>query len=84
MLVLLTDARANVGLRTDRAGVERELQQLAGVTLQAGLRSLVIDTQRNFLSQGSAQKLAAWLGGNYLYLPGAGGRAIAAAARTAI
>ena len=83
VLVLLTDARANVGLRTDRAGVERELQQLAGVTLQAGLRSLVIDTQRNFLSQGSAQKLAAWLGGNYLYLPGAGGRAIAAAARNA-
>lgn len=83
VLVLLTDARANIGLRTDRAGVERELQQIAGVTLQAGLRSLVIDTQRNFLSQGSAQKLAAWLGGNYLYLPGAGGRAIAAAARTA-
>ena len=83
VLVLLTDARANVALRADRAGVERELQQLAGASMQAGLRSLVIDTQRNFLSQGSAQKLAAWLGGNYLYLPGAGGRAIAAAARSA-
>ena len=83
VLVLLTDARANVGVRAERAGVDEELRQLALGCAQTGLRSLVIDTQRNFLSQGSAQRLAQWLGGNYLYLPGANGRAIASAARDA-
>ena len=83
VLVLLTDARANVGLKADRAGVEDELRQLATAAAATGLKSLVIDTQRSYLSQGSAQKLASWLGGQYLYLPGADGSAIAAAARTA-
>lgn len=83
VLVLLTDARANVGLRADRAGVEAELKQVAAGVAAAGLRSLVIDTQRNFLSQGNAQRLAASLQGQYLYLPGASGSAIAAAAATA-
>jgi len=83
VLVLLTDARANVGLKADRAGVEDELRQVAMAAAATGLKSLVIDTQRSYLSQGSAQRLASWLGGQYLYLPGADGSAIAAAARTA-
>jgi magnesium chelatase subunit D len=83
VLVLLTDARANIGLKADRAGVEEELRQVALAAGSAGLKSLVIDTQRNYLSQGTARKLAAWLGGQYLYLPGADGGAIAAAARGA-
>jgi magnesium chelatase subunit D len=83
VLVLLTDARANVGLKADRAGVEDELRQVAMAASAAGLKSLVIDTQRSYLSQGSAQRLASWLGGQHLYLPGADGDAIAAAARTA-
>lgn len=83
VLVLLTDARANVGLKADRAGVEDELRQLALLTAASGLRALVIDTQRSYLSQGSAQKLAAWLSGQYLYLPGASGATIAAAAQSA-
>jgi magnesium chelatase subunit D len=83
VLVLLTDARANVGLKADRAGVEEELRQLALLTAASGLKALVIDTQRSYLSQGSAQKLAAWLGGQYLYLPGASGATIAAAAQSA-
>ena len=83
VLVLLTDARANIGLKADRAGVEDELRQLALLTAASGLRALVIDTQRSYLSQGSAQKLAAWLGGQYLYLPGASGATIAAAAQSA-
>jgi magnesium chelatase subunit D len=80
VLVLLTDARANVGLRVARGGVETELQAVAAAVAAAGLQSLVIDTQRSFLSQGSAQRLAAALQGQYLYLPGASGAAIAAAA----
>ena len=83
VLVLLTDARANVGLKADRAGVEDELRQLALLTAASGLKALVIDTQRSYLSQGSAQKLATWLGGQYLYLPGASGATIAAAAQSA-
>ena len=83
VLVLLTDARANVGLKADRAGVEEELRQLALLTAASGLKALVIDTQRSYLSQGSAQKLATWLGGQYLYLPGASGATIAAAAQSA-
>ena len=81
ILVLLTDGRANVGLRSDRAGVEEELRQVAAGIARSGIRSLVVDTQRNFLSHGNAGKLAGWLGGQYLYLPGASGAAIAAAAR---
>lgn len=83
VLVLLTDARANIGLKADRAGVEEELRQVARTVAATGLKSLVIDTQRSYLSQGTARKLAAWLDGQYLYLPGAEGAAIAAAARGA-
>lgn len=79
VLVLLTDGRANVGLRADRTGVDAELKLIASSVASAGIRSLVIDTQRNFLSQGSAQRLAAALQGEYLYLPGASGKTIAAA-----
>lgn len=82
VLVLLTDGRANVGLRAERAQVDEELRTIAQQVALAGLKSLVIDTQRNFLSQGAAQKLAAALNGEYLYLPGARGDVIASAIRT--
>jgi magnesium chelatase subunit D len=81
VLVLLTDGRANVGLRAERDAVEQELQQIAQQVDAARVLSLVIDTQRSYLAQGQAKKLAQWLGGQYLYLPGASGKAIAAAAR---
>lgn len=81
VLVLLTDGRANVGLKTDRAGVDAEVKQLAHAVAATGIRSLVIDTQRSFLSQGNATQLAHALAGDYLYLPNAQGTAIAAAAR---
>ncbi len=81
VLVLLTDGRANTGLRADRSGVDEELKQIAASVARAGIRSLVVDTQRSFVSQGSASRLAGWLGGNHLYLPGASGAQIAAAAR---
>ncbi len=81
VLVLLTDGRGNVGLKADRAGVDAEVQQLAQAVSASGIRSLVIDTQRSFMSQGHAPKLAKALAGDYLYLPNAQGTAIAAAAR---
>ena len=81
VLVLLTDGRANVGLKADRSGVDTEVKQLAHAVAATGIRSLVIDTQRSFLSQGNATQLARALAGDYLYLPNAQGTAIAAAAR---
>jgi magnesium chelatase subunit D len=83
VLVLLTDGRANIGLRADRAGVDDEVKQLAAGVAAAGISSLVVDTQRSFVSQGSASRLAGWLGGRHLYLPGASGATIASAARGA-
>ena len=81
VLVLLTDARANIGIKAARAGVDEELLALARQVAASGLRSIVIDTQRNLLGQGAAQRLAGALGGGYLYLPGASGGSIAAAAQ---
>ncbi|MFM8517324.1 MAG: magnesium chelatase ATPase subunit D [Nevskiaceae bacterium] len=84
VLVLLTDGRANVGLRTERAGVDNELQGIAATVAAQGLKTLLIDTQRSFVSHGAGQKLARWLGGEYLYMPSAASAAIAQAARTAV
>jgi magnesium chelatase subunit D len=79
VLVLLTDGRANVGLRADRAGLEAELQALARSVAAEGITSVVVDTQRSYLSRGEARRLAGWLGGQYIYLPNASGTQIAAA-----
>lgn len=84
VLILLTDGRANVGLKADRATVDEELRQVSAGVAGARIASLVVDTQRNYLSQGNAQRLAGWLAGSYLYLPGAAGERIAAAARAAV
>lgn len=83
VLLLLTDARANVALRGGRDAIDAEVRLLATSIARAGWHSLVIDTQRSFLSQGRAQQLSQWLAGRYLYLPGASGAAIADAARSA-
>jgi magnesium chelatase subunit D len=80
MLILLTDGRANVGLRAERDRVAAELQHLGRQVAEAGIQSIVIDTQRSYLGRGEAQKLAGWLGGTYLYLPNANGEQIAALA----
>ncbi|MFN8566682.1 MAG: hypothetical protein U0Z44_03990 [Kouleothrix sp.] len=69
VLVLLTDGRANVGVRADRDGIAAELQQLDPAHCRGRHRAIVVDTQRSYLSRGEAQKLAGWLGGTYIYLP---------------
>jgi magnesium chelatase subunit D len=84
VLVMLTDGKANCGLAADRAGVDAELKLLANGARNAGLTSLLIDTQRSFLDHSAGERLAGWLGGRYLYLPGAGSKDIAAAARMSI
>ncbi len=80
VLVLLTDGRANVGLRAGREGVTDELQALGRAVVAAGIQTIVVDTQRTYLSRGEARKLAEWLAGEYVYLPNAQGEQIAALA----
>jgi magnesium chelatase subunit D len=87
MLVLITDGRPNVPLHLDPAqGREQrmaqardEVQRLAGRVQAAGIGTVVIDTQRSFLSRGEASQLAGWLGGRYVYLPQGRGEDIAQA-----
>jgi magnesium chelatase subunit D len=79
-LVLLTDGRANIGLRGNRQAVEQELQLLSLSLANQKIQSLVIDTQRSFLSHGPGENLAGWLGGRYLYLPNASADQLARAA----
>jgi magnesium chelatase subunit D len=83
VLVLLTDGRANVGLRATRSEIANELQALGRHVADAGIRAIVVDTQRSYLSRGEARKLAEWLGGEYVYLPNAQGEQIAEAAMAA-
>ena len=80
VLVLLTDGRANVGLRAGRDQVAEELQTLGRAVVAAGIQTIVVDTQRTYLSRGEARKLAEWLAGEYVYLPNAQGDQIAALA----
>ena len=80
VLVLLTDGRANVGLRAGRQDVQAELQHLGRQVAAAGIQAIVVDTQRGYLSRGEARRLAEWLGGTYVYRPNAQGQQIAALA----
>jgi magnesium chelatase subunit D len=83
VLVLLTDGRANVGLRAARAEIAQELQLLGRQVADAGIQAVVVDTQRSYLGQGEARRLAGWLHGEYIYLPNASGAQIAGAALAA-
>lgn len=83
VLVLLTDGRANIGLRAERGEVVEELRAIGCHLAEAGLRSIVVDTQRSYLSRGEARRLAEFLGGTYVYLPNAKGEQIATAAMDA-
>lgn len=76
VLVLLTDGRANISLQAE-GDPQQELQQLGRHIADSSLRVVVVDTQRSYLSRGEARQLAEWLGGDYAYLPNAGGEEIA-------
>ncbi len=77
MVVLFTDGRANVSLRTQdqREPISRdklisdELREIGAALGREGVASVVIDTQSRFVSGGEGRALADLLGGRYLYLP---------------
>jgi magnesium chelatase subunit D len=74
--LFLTDGRGNVGLQAGVA-IEAEISTLAAAVAAAGIKSVVIDTQRNYLSRGEGRVLAEKLAGEYIYLPNASGADIA-------
>jgi magnesium chelatase subunit D len=84
-LVIITDGKPNVPLNFDPShsreqrlsDAREEVEKLSGKLRAAGIGSVVIDTQRNFISRGEAQQLARWLGGSYFYLPQGRGEDIA-------
>ena len=74
--LFLTDGRGNVGLQAGVA-IDAEITTLAAAVAAAGIKSVVIDTQRNYLSRGEGRVLAEKLAGEYIYLPNASGADIA-------
>lgn len=79
VLVILTDGRANIGLRAEgNTAIRTELQQVGAHLRESGVQSVVVDTQKSYLSRGEARQLADWLGGTYAYLPNATGDQVAA------
>jgi magnesium chelatase subunit D len=74
--LFLTDGRGNVGLQVGVA-IDAEITTLAAAVASAGIKSVVIDTQRNYLSRGEGRVLAEKLAGEYIYLPNASGADIA-------
>jgi magnesium chelatase subunit D len=74
--LFLTDGRGNVGLQ-EGVAIDAEITTLAAAVAAAGIKSVVIDTQRNYLSRGEGRVLAEKLAGEYIYLPNASGADIA-------
>jgi magnesium chelatase subunit D len=76
VLLLFTDGRANVSLKANerRNGVVRqrelgnELKQIGAALHQAGVTTIVVDTQNRFTSGGAGEKLAETIEGRYVYL----------------
>jgi len=62
------------------ADPKAELERLGRYVQSVGLRVMVVDTQRSYLSRGEARQLAEYVGGTYIYLPNASGEHIAQAA----
>jgi magnesium chelatase subunit D len=75
VLLLFTDGRANVPLRTgemrDKATcallIAKEIERLGAALQRAGVASVIVDTQNRFTSRGEGQMLASKLGGRYIY-----------------
>ena len=82
LLVLLTDGRANAGIGAGDPVTEGLLQ--AGVLRQAGVPSLVVDTEQGAIRLGLAQRLAEALGGVCLRLEELAANTLARAVRLSL
>lgn len=70
VMIMLTDGRANVGLRQDLSIQEivEESRSMAGKVKAAGIQSLVIDTEQGFVKLQQAKSLAKAMNAQYLQI----------------
>lgn len=76
VVLVFTDGRANVSLRTDRVNdqptrrrlIESELQHLGATAQQARIEMVVVDTRDRFYLSGEGSRLAETIGARYIRL----------------
>jgi magnesium chelatase subunit D len=79
LLVLVSDGRANVNLYG--GDPVEEAKTIAREISSAGIRSIAIDTERDFITFGLVKQICAEMGGKYLRLEELSAAPIASAVR---